>query len=283
LHRIERAEGRRNGTQRADDVNSNDPDLLATADDWEKLAASDPLWAVMVAPEHKGNRWPVDEFMQSGRDDWAAQQAWLGELQLPASGERALDFGCGVGRMALALSASYETVVGVDISTSMLKLAAELDTSEGRCVYVENAATDLHAVDDYAPFDFVHTLIVLQHVPNHLIPGYLSEFVRLLKPGGVLTFQLPERPVFSVKGLAFRYLPSSLVGFLQRRLFHYPAPMRMSGMSEASVRRVLNEAGATVVAIRSDDSYGGYWHSKRYVAKRDAPAATTPATPPNIP
>lgn len=250
-------------------MSAGDRDLAQTAADWETLAASDPLWAVLVDPEHKGNRWPVEAFMQSGRDDWARQESWLSSQGLPTSGARALDFGCGVGRMALALSESFDAVVGVDISASMLKTAEELDTSGGKCIYIQSSSDDLHSVDEYAPFDFVHSVIVLQHVPKQLIPGYISEFIRLLKPGGVVSFQLPERPSFSVKGLAFRYLPSSVIGALQRRFFDYPAPMRMIGLRKARVRQILKDAGATLVDVRADDSYKGCWHSNRYVATRD--------------
>jgi ubiquinone/menaquinone biosynthesis C-methylase UbiE len=243
--------------------------LQTVGADWETLATKDPLWAVLVDPDKKDGRWDIDTFFQSGAEDWEKQREWLASLQLPTSGTRALDFGCGVGRMVQALAGDFEQVVGIDISETMLDKARELDRSQGRCQFLHNDAPDLHVADSEAPFDFVHTVITLQHVPKELIPVYLTEFVRLLRPGGIISFQLPERPCLSVKGLAFRYLPARLTGYVQRRFYKYPAPMQMNGLRTARVEQVLSAAGARIVAMRDDDSYGGFWHSVRYLATRD--------------
>ncbi len=245
-----------------------DGELRPVGGDWETLAVADPYWAVLVDPDYKGNRWPVEDFLESGRADWAAQREWLASLGMPTTGARALDFGCGVGRVTFAIADSFDSVVGVDIAPSMLRTATWLDTTGGRCRFVQNGAADLSAVDEYAPFDLVHSVIALQHVPRQFIAGYIAEFVRLLRPGGVLTFQLPERPQLSVRGLAFRYLSPKLTGFVQQRFLGYPAPMRMSGMRADRVREVLHAAGATLLATRRDNGYAGYWHSNRYVAMK---------------
>ena len=34
--------------------------------DWEHLAETDPLWAVLTHPGRKGGRWDVDEFFATG-------------------------------------------------------------------------------------------------------------------------------------------------------------------------------------------------------------------------
>ena len=39
---------------------------------WNEFGRSDPLWAILTAPDKKGNRWSVDEFLQTGRDEIAA-------------------------------------------------------------------------------------------------------------------------------------------------------------------------------------------------------------------
>ncbi len=47
--------------------------------------------------------------------------------------------------------------------------------------------------------DFLLSLIVLQHIPKKFIKGYLSEFLRVTKPGGLIVFQIPTRKIGPVK------------------------------------------------------------------------------------
>ena len=54
-----------------------------------------------------------------------------------------------------------------------------------------NTADDL-SIFGQNVFDFVYTDIVLQHLEPALILRYLTDFFRILSPGGVLIFQLPS-------------------------------------------------------------------------------------------
>jgi SAM-dependent methyltransferase len=40
-------------------------------------------------------------------------------------------------------------------------------------------------------FDLVHSCLVLQHVPPDITPGYIAEFFRVSRRGGLVVFQLP--------------------------------------------------------------------------------------------
>ncbi|WP_158845817.1 class I SAM-dependent methyltransferase [Saccharothrix deserti] len=95
--------------------------------DWTTLGARDPLWAVSVAPDKRGGRWDVDEFLAQGRRDVARAREWLAALGLPTEWERVLDFGCGAGRLSQALAEFSDEVVGVDVSVPMLETARALD------------------------------------------------------------------------------------------------------------------------------------------------------------
>lgn len=44
-----------------------------------------------------------------------------------------------------------------------------------------------------ASFELVHSRITLQHLPRRHIRSYLREFARILRPGGLIVFQLPAR------------------------------------------------------------------------------------------
>jgi SAM-dependent methyltransferase len=158
---------------------------------WTEFGKQDPLWAILTHGSKKGGRWDVDEFFELGRRD---VDAWFGAAlaEKPDIGRgTALDFGCGVGRLTQALAEHFESVAGVDIAPTMIVEAAKYNRHGDRCIYYVNDRPDLRLFSD-GEFDFIFTLIVLQHMAPHYAKGYLKEFLRVLKPGGVVLFQLPE-------------------------------------------------------------------------------------------
>lgn len=159
---------------------------------WEKHGSSDPLWAVLTVPGTEGGRWKAKDFLASGVWEIREVLRYLKSRKLtPKTKARALDFGCGAGRLSQALAAHFKRVDGVDISGSMLVAAKALKPKPNVHFHL-NATADLKLFKQ-ASFDFIYTSIVLQHIPGELGYGYLKEFLRVLKPGGLLVFQVPER------------------------------------------------------------------------------------------
>src|SRR5438105_718121 len=162
---------------------------------WNELGATDPLWAILSVPEYKGNRWDVEEFFGSGQTAITDILGRFGnQLGLPEHHRRALDFGCGVGRLTQALADHFDHVDGVDIAPSMIEGARLANRAGESCTYHLNERDDLTIFED-AQFDFVLSEIVLQHMPSELALGYIREFVRVLGPGGLLVFQVPYESV----------------------------------------------------------------------------------------
>lgn len=235
--------------------------------DWTTLGADDPLWAVSVAPDKRGGRWDVDEFLAQGRRDVARAREWLAALGLPTRWERVLDFGCGAGRLSQALAAFSDEVVGVDVSVPMLETARALDRTGGRCRFVLNEAPDLHVFPS-GSFDLVYSELVLQHLPWRVIPGYLGEFVRVLRPGAVALVQCTTRPMWTVKGLVWRLAPRPAVRLAQRTLLGYPAPMLMTAVPTARVRAVVGAHGGEVLDTATSREPATHWVSTRYVIRK---------------
>jgi SAM-dependent methyltransferase len=231
--------------------------------DWTRLGAHDPLWAVYVAADKRGGRWDPEQFLATGRDDVAASVAWLSSLGLGPRWSRVLDFGCGAGRLSQALADHADEVVGVDVSPPMLEVARRLDVAD-RCAFVLNETSDLSAFPS-ASFDLVYSELVLQHLPARVIDGYLAEFVRVLRPGGVALLQCTTRPLWTFKGAVWRLAPGWLVRLGQRKVLGYPAPMRMTRYSPARLRRMM--AGGEVVATETVDDRSTHWRSTRYVVR----------------
>jgi SAM-dependent methyltransferase len=232
--------------------------------DWEELAAEDPLWAVLTDPSRRAGGWEVAEFLRTGEEEIEQLLARARELDLPAAFGRALDFGCGAGRLTRALADRFGECVGVDISEAMVAEARRINTDCAGCTFVVNDTADLSRFPD-ASFDLVYSTLVLQHLPSRrLIAAYLAEFVRVVSSGGVAVFQLP-----SSLGLVHRLQASRrLYGGLRRLrvperilLRRTPlTPMRMVAAPEDWVRRAVAASGGAVVAVdRLDGGSLRYW------------------------
>jgi SAM-dependent methyltransferase len=158
---------------------------------WERLGRRDPFWAVLTDPSKRGGGWDREEFFRGGAKEIAAALWRAEQLGLRLSRRRALDFGCGVGRITQALADHFERCDGVDISTSMLEAARLHNRHPGRCTYHLNTAPDLRLFDA-ASFSFVYSTLVLQHMEPQYSQAYIRELLRVLAPGGLLVFQLPS-------------------------------------------------------------------------------------------
>jgi ubiquinone/menaquinone biosynthesis C-methylase UbiE len=110
----------------------------------------------------------------------------------PALFQHILDFGCGVGRLALAWSQHAKQVTGVDISEPMIAYGQKLTQSVGNVKLLVNQRDDLTCFAS-AQFDLVFSHICLQHMPFSLAQRYLAEFSRICQPHGWIAFQLPAR------------------------------------------------------------------------------------------
>lgn len=234
--------------------------------DWTALGTSDPLWAVLATPDRRHGRWDPEAFLATGRREVNDVLDHARSLGLGTARGRALDFGCGAGRLTLALADHVDEVVGIDISPTMLAKAREFDAGH-RCDFVENDREDLALFED-ATFDVVMSSLVLQHLPPPLARNYLAEMVRVLRPGGLLVVQLATAADRSVKGVLVRVLPLRAVRFLQQRVLGYPAPMDMHPMGRAELEATVSRCGGRLVDTVDEPMYGGNWHYTRYYVTR---------------
>jgi len=240
---------------------------------WEAFARRDPLWAILTSPGRDGNRWDPEEFFRSGIDEVAALMRYVASLGVALPRRRALDFGCGVGRLTRALARHFDEAWGVDISPSMIRQARQWSQGEA-CRFVLNETSDLRQLPD-GHFDLVYSNIVLQHIPPRHARRYLRELVRVTSPGGLLIFQLPVGPR---PGTA---APARLKARVKARL---PAPLRsawdglrrwrefprmdMHGTPREEVERIVRDAGGRVVDVLPDQSAGTAWPGFRYCVTR---------------
>jgi SAM-dependent methyltransferase len=241
---------------------------------WEDIGRDDPLWGVLSHEGKEHGNWDAEEFAGHGVRDVERIMLQLELLDAaPARGD-ALDFGCGVGRLARPLAERFDRVTGLDVSASMLEEARRLSGGAEQPSYVLNVAETLPFPD--ASFDFVLSLIVLQHMPVRLSTGYIREFARVLRPGGIAVFQVPSEPLggsASANRLTRRVmnaLPSEWREEIHRR--RRPREVRdlpMHGLRRAKVLRLVDRVGAARVVACVEDPYAGpRWRSFTYVVQR---------------
>ncbi len=220
--------------------------------DWEDLAAVDPLWAVLSDPDRRGGGWEAERaaFYASGEAEVRALEGVLREEGVTPGRGRALDFGCGVGRITAAMAARFDAVVGVDHSARMVEIAHAATAGRGGDVtYLAGATPDVAE----GVFDLVWSRLVIQHQPSaELARRLVGALADRVGPGGVLRIQLPV-----VLGWRRRLQPRRRVYALGRRLGvgHERLygrglnPIRMVAVPEERVRAILAERGLEVVRL----------------------------------
>lgn len=161
---------------------------------WEGLAQRDALWSILTDESKKGGKWNAAQFFASGErevEDLLKQLKQDG-IDVKMDG-RAMDFGCGAGRLSQALARRFSQVQGVDASPTMVQMAQKHNTLDNLS-FVLNQRDDLQQLPA-SGYQFILSLIVLQHIPYPQSLQFIGEFVRLLAPGGVAVFQLPTKDV----------------------------------------------------------------------------------------
>lgn len=150
------------------------------------------MGAVLTHPDRGSGSWEAEEFFATGRRQIADALGLVQEIGWELRHRRALDFGCGIGRLTQALCDHFAEAVGVDISGSMIEQGNGFNRHAEACRYIANAAPDLTVLGDRR-FDFIYSTYVLQHIPRGLVHGYVREFVRVLSVEGLALFQVPTR------------------------------------------------------------------------------------------
>ena len=143
---------------------------------WNDLAAKDAMWAVLTGPYGTAREWDEEAFFPTGVTEIESVLDRLRRAGVTPRFDRALDFGCGVGRLTQALGRHFQRAHGVDIASAMLARAEALNRLGDRCQYHLNETDDLSLFAD-GLFDFVYSRITLQHMEARYRRRYIAEFL----------------------------------------------------------------------------------------------------------
>jgi len=162
--------------------------LNSTDRDWERFGKEDPYFGVITdARFHVHNltdELKVEFFASGQRYVETLFQTIQGQIDAGFDPQRAVDFGCGVGRLVIPLAERIPEVIGVDVSDAMLAEAAR----NCQLRMIENVT--LVKSDDelsrlHGNYDFIHSLIVFQHIPERRGKEIFDRLLAHLVPGGV--------------------------------------------------------------------------------------------------
>jgi SAM-dependent methyltransferase len=221
-----------------------------TDSDWRRLGATDPYWGVISHPDYKAeNLTPanLEAFYASGQAETAELVRRLQHAAGARPAGRALDFGCGTGRLTEAMAAHVEEAVGYDISPGMLEQARERG---GKATYVG-------ALPD-GPFDWINSFMVFQHIPPPRGLALIEALLARLAPGGVVSLHVTiwsEAHLRPPAAPGWRRLAEPLLARLRLARLK-PGTILMYDYDLSAVVERLNRAGVGEIGLVPTDHDG---------------------------
>lgn len=155
--------------------------------DWNAIAERAPFYGVIsidkfLNPDPNN----IEEFYQLGEQHVAEELDYIRSRFPGFSPSSALDFGCGVGRLAIPMAKAVGHVCGVDVADRMLDLARKRASEiglAGQTEFTKAAPTDRR-------FDWVNTFIVLQHIPPAVGYSIIANLWNCVSRGGLISLHV---------------------------------------------------------------------------------------------
>ena len=230
--------------------------------EWDKFGILNPQWAVL---NKEGEKMNLSQFFKTGEKEIRNIINYLSKNQIKLNKGKALDFGCGMGRLTQALTPYFKKVYGVDISPSMIELSKKNNKYPKKCEFILNE-TDNLTIFEKNSFDFIYTVLVLQHMEPKFFLKYIKEFLHILKPNGILIFQLPSKRKLSWQTVIEIIFPKKFIHFMKKKV--YGAIMEMHTYDKDKMIEFLNKNKGDVFEVLKDNSAGKRFISFKYYVKK---------------
>jgi SAM-dependent methyltransferase len=248
-------------------MNTHDSDRA-----WEYYGKTDPYFGVLTHDSFRSRKLTEDAksvFFDSGKRyvDFVLSTV-RDHLDASFQPTNGLDFGCGVGRLTIPLAAFCGSMVGVDVSDSMLAEATKncLEQGVSNTTFVKSD-DELSKVS--GPLDFVHSFIVFQHIPRRRGEAILKRLIDLLRDDGIgalhFTCSWSSKAPLARRLLAeaYRSIPPlyGIRNLLKGRPVREPM-MQMNRYDLNRILRILQESGCHRVQVRFTET--GYYGQAFY-------------------
>lgn len=156
-------------------------------------------------------------------------------------GDRVLEVGVGVGRIAQHVAPRCQSFTGIDISENMIEIAKERMAGFDNVTLTAHTKSDLSLLAD-GSFDKAFFQVVLIHLDREDAFHYMRETARVLAPGGLAWFQFYN--LLHPRGFReFKFAVDYMVekgGKTRGRVHCYTAP-EVRALVEAAGLRIREE------------------------------------------
>eukprot|EP00823_Brevimastigomonas_motovehiculus_P004682 TRINITY_DN3195_c0_g1_i1.p1 TRINITY_DN3195_c0_g1~~TRINITY_DN3195_c0_g1_i1.p1 ORF type:complete len:368 (+),score=43.23 TRINITY_DN3195_c0_g1_i1:84-1187(+) len=257
---------------------------------WTQMGDDDPWWAVLTGFP-RGTTYTDTQKRDFYATGSGSVEPCLNNLKnhvkgmhLPSERKLALDFGCGLGRISNALTPHFDHVVCADQSWSMLDTAehevSRLFPEHGSRIsflYMQPDVRDslayplcpvsaTHKRDCWkgfpisktpTRFDFIFSVITLQHMVPPLQLWYMRQFCLHLNPGGVGFVQIPVQ----MDLMHFEYT-CAFSDFIKQQT------MQMHYLQIEIIQSELERVGCRIISTDVGSVYTGVGHSHEVFFER---------------
>lgn len=160
-------------------------------DDWNARAREDAGYYVAFGRRDQDDA----EFYATATEMVTSLESELRRVPLAERGSwRALEIGCGPGRLMRPMSRHFVEIDGVDVSNEMIGIAKQRlsDLPNAHTHHNDGASLSMFPNET---FDFVYSYAVFQHIPSReVVIQYLREAHRVMKTGGLARLQFNGLP-----------------------------------------------------------------------------------------
>lgn len=164
-----------------------------TVTTWKHFGKEDPYYGVLSDQKYKAiniSSEGLNEFFETGRVYVQETLKRIDKLyDHDLSTSTILDFGCGVGRLAIPFSlVTNKKTVGIDVSPEILE-KAKTHAIEMGAENVEFLLSEGTTLPNTGKFDFINSYIVLQHIETEIGLSIIQQLLDNLEIGGIMQIQ----------------------------------------------------------------------------------------------
>jgi len=236
---------------------------MSTNKDWNKWGSENPYYGVISNPKFLGKKLNHDD-LKTFYDSGSSDVKWIinGARKLGANRFKvSIDFGCGAGRLAIAMSEHSDRVIGIDVSKSIIK---EAKTNTPKSLKPKITYALLDPVKDKIPskYDLVYSYIVLQHIPVNRGKLIIQELLDGLEPNGFAALHITHKYNAGAHKKTIIWLRNHLIilhyilNIVRGKKWNTPR-MRMYLYNFDDVMDIFKKYGLNNVLIEPTD-HGGY-------------------------